>query len=103
MADGSQVARGRQDLVARNETLDKPMQRTEASPLGEIPEQRRADGMRARLRGIDQAPCHKHPSRVQVLPAARNLTAIGHSSGWDMLTGFVIGVAGTAALPERTT
>lgn len=38
----------------------------------------------------------------QVLPAARDLTAIGHSSGWDMLTGFVIGVAGTAALPDRT-
>jgi hypothetical protein len=42
-------------------------------------------------------------ARDQALPAARDLAAIGHSSGWDMLTGFVIGVAGTAALPERTT
>jgi len=41
-------------------------------------------------------------ARVQVLPAARNLTAIGHSSGWDMLTGFVVGVAGTAALSDCT-
>jgi hypothetical protein len=39
-------------------------------------------------------------ARGPVLSAARDLTAIGHSSGWDMLTGFVIGVAGTAALPD---
>ena len=39
-------------------------------------------------------------ARVLALPAARDLTAIGHSSGWDMLAGFVVGVAGTAALPD---
>lgn len=33
------------------------------------------------------------------LAAARALVALGHSSGWDMLTGFVIGVS--AALPEN--
>ncbi len=27
--------------------------------------------------------------------AARTLTAIGHSSGWDMMTGFMIGITGT--------
>ena len=39
-------------------------------------------------------------ARGPVLPAARDLTAIGHSSGWDMFAGLVIGVAGAAALPE---
>jgi hypothetical protein len=28
------------------------------------------------------------------LKAARTLVALGHSSGWDMLTGFAIGVTG---------
>jgi hypothetical protein len=40
-------------------------------------------------------------ARNPVPPAARHLAAIGHSSGWDMLTGFAVGVAGTAALPDR--
>jgi hypothetical protein len=31
------------------------------------------------------------------LEAARALVALGHSSGWDMLTGFVLGVNGEAA------
>jgi hypothetical protein len=31
--------------------------------------------------------------------AARELMGIGHSSGFDMLAGFVIGIAGCAALP----
>ena len=39
-------------------------------------------------------------ARDPVLPAARELTAIGHSSGWDMLAGLVVGVAGRAALPD---
>ena len=30
------------------------------------------------------------------LSAARALTAIGHSSGWDMLAGFLIGISGKA-------
>jgi hypothetical protein len=30
--------------------------------------------------------------------AAREVTAIGHSSGWDMLAGFIIGCTGSAAL-----
>jgi len=42
-------------------------------------------------------------ARGDVLPAARELTAIGHSSGWDMLTGFVVGIAGTAAFPDGQT
>lgn len=32
--------------------------------------------------------------------AARDLTAIGHSSGFDMLAGFITGAIGTAALPD---
>lgn len=36
------------------------------------------------------------------LAAARALTAIGHSSGWDMLAGFIIGISG-ALSPPRTT
>ena len=39
-------------------------------------------------------------ARDLALPTARDLTTIGHSSGWDMLAGFLIGVAGTAALPD---
>ena len=31
------------------------------------------------------------------IDAARSLAALGHSSGWDMLTGFVIGVTGTTS------
>jgi hypothetical protein len=33
------------------------------------------------------------------LAAARSLVALGHSSGWDMLTGFVVGANGDAARP----
>ncbi|MGH7277147.1 MAG: DUF2877 domain-containing protein, partial [Candidatus Rokuibacteriota bacterium] len=32
-----------------------------------------------------------------VIDAARRLTSIGHSSGWDMLAGFLAGVLGDAA------
>ena len=32
------------------------------------------------------------------LAAARNVAAIGHSSGWDMLAGFIVGATGSAAL-----
>jgi hypothetical protein len=37
------------------------------------------------------------------LAAAREVAAIGHCSGWDMLAGFVVGAAGTAAwrMPPR--
>jgi len=35
---------------------------------------------------------------LPVRAAAREVTAIGHSSGWDMLAGFIIGCAGSAAL-----
>ncbi len=31
----------------------------------------------------------------EALQAARQLVSIGHSSGWDMLTGFVLGMTGT--------
>jgi len=36
----------------------------------------------------------------EILDAARALVAIGHSSGWEMLAGFMIGVAGTSMLPQ---
>jgi hypothetical protein len=34
----------------------------------------------------------------QTIDAIRRLGAIGHSSGWDMLAGFLVGIAGPAAL-----
>ncbi len=37
------------------------------------------------------------------LAAARDVTAIGHSSGWDMLAGFIIGCTGSAGLPALRT
>ncbi|MCC6868851.1 MAG: DUF2877 domain-containing protein [Burkholderiales bacterium] len=47
------------------------------------------DGARA---GGAWAPAH------QVREAARDVVAIGHSSGWDMLAGVIIGCAGGQAL-----
>jgi hypothetical protein len=52
-------------------------------------------------RGAAYAPLHElvaaaacQPAReAALIAAARALTAIGHSSGWDMLTGFIIGTA----------
>ena len=38
-----------------------------------------------------------------VVPAAREVASIGHSSGADMLTGFIVGAAGTAALQRART
>ena len=38
-------------------------------------------------------------ARDQAVAAARDLVAIGHSSGWEMLAGFIIG-AGTSASPS---
>lgn len=51
-------------------------------------------------RGESFAPLHAiidalaADDRAAALAAARELTAIGHSSGWDMFTGLVIGVTG---------
>lgn len=51
-------------------------------------------------RGESFAPLHAiidalaADDRAAALAAARELTAIGHSSGWDMLAGLVIGVTG---------
>jgi len=41
--------------------------------------------------------------QAQAIDAARALAAIGHSSGWDMLAGFIIGVTGamTSAAERR--
>ncbi len=52
-------------------------------------------------RGAAYAPLHDLAEAInggagEQLAAARALTAIGHSSGWDMLTGFMLGAAGTA-------
>lgn len=51
------------------------------------------------LDGEGHAPLHDLAGRAagarprdEILDAARRLTRIGHSSGWDMLTGFVAGL-----------
>ncbi len=54
-------------------------------------------GRRAKLRGAASLAA-RLAARGPALPAARELTAIGHSSGWDMLAGFIVGAAGSAAL-----
>lgn len=36
------------------------------------------------------------------LATARAVVAIGHSSGWEMLAGFIIGITGASAPPETT-
>jgi hypothetical protein len=54
-------------------------------------------------RGESFAPLHgivdalAADDQVAALAAARELTAIGHSSGWDMFTGLVIGITGGCA------
>ena len=50
--------------------------------------------------GAAYAPLHElaaalRGSDAALLAAARALTAIGHSSGWDMLTGFMLGAGAT--------
>jgi hypothetical protein len=57
------------------------------------------------LDGQAHAPLHDLASalaesapRDVALGAARRLVRIGHSSGWDMLAGFVAGIAGTLRL-----
>ena len=51
--------------------------------------------------GQSFAPLHRlaavlaaDAGQEQAIDAARALAAIGHSSGWDMLAGFIIGVTG---------
>lgn len=57
-------------------------------------------------RGRSFAPLHalaaalKRGQRGAALGAARRLVALGHSSGWDMLTGFLLGMG--IALSEAT-
>lgn len=58
------------------------------------------------VRGESFAPLHELAAvlsggagRDQAVAAARDLVAIGHSSGWEMLAGFIIG-AGTRASPS---
>ena len=51
-------------------------------------------------RGNAYAPLHELANAMagkasDLLEAARALTAIGHSSGWDLLTGFILGASGT--------
>ena len=51
-------------------------------------------------RGAAYAPLHELAaalcgSDAALIGAARALTAIGHSSGWDMLTGFMLGAGAT--------
>ncbi len=55
------------------------------------------------VRGQSFAPLHAIALALAVddhaaaLDPARALTAIGHSSGWDMFSGFVIGVTGSSS------
>jgi hypothetical protein len=57
------------------------------------------------VRGRSFAPLHAAAHALAAnddrgaLIAARELVAIGHSSGWDMLTGFLVGAG--AGLPQR--
>ena len=51
-------------------------------------------------RGAAYAPLHELAAALcgndaALIGAARALTAIGHSSGWDMLTGFMLGAGAT--------
>ena len=52
--------------------------------------------------GESHAPLHALAAALAAgaagTDAARELCAIGHSSGWDMLAGFIVGAAGGAAL-----
>ncbi len=54
-------------------------------------------------RGESFAPLHEivdalaADDQAAALAAARELTAIGHSSGWDMFTGLVIGITGNCS------
>ena len=56
--------------------------------------------MRARLKAAAReivaagSGCSMDMAHV-LIAAARALTAIGHSSGWDMLTGFMLGAGAT--------
>jgi hypothetical protein len=59
--------------------------------------------------GQSFAPLHRlaailaaEASQKQAIDAARALVAIGHSSGWDMLTGFIIGVTGAMTPAAQT-
>ena len=53
------------------------------------------------VRGQSFAPLHDLAQaltanlQAQAFEAARKLVGIGHSSGWDMLTGFIMGVTGS--------
>ncbi|MFN0317658.1 MAG: DUF2877 domain-containing protein, partial [Burkholderiales bacterium] len=58
------------------------------------------------VRGQSFAPLHDLAVALvlredeRALHAARQLVSIGHSSGWDMLTGFILGAGGfNTALP----
>ena len=57
--------------------------------------------------GQSFAPLHRMAGRLAAadhdgaIDAAQELVAIGSSSGWDMLTGFVIAATGTAAHHDR--
>lgn len=48
----------------------------------------------AALHRLAQALAEDAPAH-EIITAARSLVAIGHSSGWDMLAGFITGVGGT--------
>jgi uncharacterized protein DUF2877 len=57
----------------------------------------------APLHDLSTALTLEAPPAEAVNDAARRLVAIGHTSGWDMLAGFLIGLLGSAALnvPSR--
>lgn len=56
----------------------------------------------ARLHRLARALAGSMPDDDAIVAAARDLVAIGHSSGWDMLAGLIIGITGTVGgSPQR--
>lgn len=49
----------------------------------------------AELHRLSCTLCESAASDDDIAAAVRGLAAIGHSSGWDMLTGFIVGVTGS--------
>jgi hypothetical protein len=86
------VARGNQNWAAAAETLSREVRTRShaisAALFGDL------------ARGQSFAPLHAVAEALasgddqSALDAARTLTEIGHSSGWDMMTGFIIGTIG---------
>ncbi len=53
----------------------------------------------APLHQLSEALVHGE-SQAEALAAIRELVSIGHSSGWDMLSGFIVGITGQVSLRD---